>query len=99
VLPNAADDVTLSDGIYLVDKNVDVRSITVESSATLVFKDIDLFVRTRYILVRGALYLGSETCKLQSVINIILYGQCFFFNSYTCMKTHLTASSKYRFHR
>ncbi|XP_048756053.2 protein DDB_G0287365-like isoform X2 [Ostrea edulis] len=74
VLPSAADDVTLSDGVYLLDTNVDVRSITVESTATLVFKDVDLVVRTRYILVNGALYLGSEKCKLQNVIDITLYG-------------------------
>ncbi|XP_062580731.1 protein DDB_G0287365-like [Saccostrea cucullata] len=73
-LPEATTDVTLDDGVYLLDTSVDVRSVTVAKDATLVFKDVDLTVKTRYILVRGALYLGSETCKLKSTIDITLYG-------------------------
>ncbi|XP_061169000.1 protein DDB_G0287365-like [Saccostrea echinata] len=73
-LPEATTDVTLDDGFYLLDTSIDVRSVTVGKDATLVFKDVDLTVKTRYILVRGALYLGSETCKLKSIIAITLYG-------------------------
>ncbi|XP_061186068.1 inactive cell surface hyaluronidase CEMIP2-like [Saccostrea echinata] len=73
-VPVATDDVTLDDGIYLLDTSVNVRSITVGKDATLVFKDADLTVMTRYILVRGALYIGSETCELKSNVEITLYG-------------------------
>lgn len=72
--PDSTVDVTLNDGIYLVDTDVDVKSITVNTNAILVFNDADLSVRTRYILVRGELYLGSENCKLTSNIDITLYG-------------------------
>lgn len=73
--PDSTVDVTLDSGIYLVDTDVDVKSITVNSNAILVFNDADLSVRTRYILVRGELYLGSEKCKLTSNIDITLYGK------------------------
>ena len=73
--PDATTDVTLDGGIYLLDTSIDVRSITIHANAILVFNDDDLTVRTRYILVNGALYLGSENCKLTKNIEITLYGE------------------------
>lgn len=85
--PDSTVDVTLDSGIYLVDTDVDVKSITVNSNAILVFNDADLSVRTRYILVRGELYLGSEKCKLTSNIDITLYGKFDFKSSKYIMKS------------
>lgn len=85
--PDSTVDVTLDSGTYLVDTDVDVKSITVNSNAILVFNDADLSVRTRYILVRGELYLGSEKCKLTSNIDITLYGKFDFKSSKYIMES------------
>ncbi|KAK3101827.1 hypothetical protein FSP39_006632 [Pinctada imbricata] len=54
--------------------DLDIKSITIEKGASLVFDDIEATVRVNYILVKGSLILGSESCPLTAHIEIILKG-------------------------
>lgn len=65
----------LNDGIYLVDIDVDVKSIIVNMNVIFVFNDVDFLVCMCYILVCGEFYLGLENCKFISNIDIIFYGE------------------------
>ena len=69
VLLKAADISSLSSSFYL-------NRITVQSGASLIFDDayMKLHVREIVVAVAGSFLMGSETCRLNSKIEVIFYG-------------------------
>ena len=59
-----------------IPSTVVLNRITVQPGASLIFDDatITLNVREIYVLAGGSLWIGSETCRMTSFINIILHG-------------------------
>jgi len=75
----SSQDVVLGENkMYLLNKTVNLTTITIQDGATLVIADTgsEITIRTKYILVddQGSLIIGSEACPYQSKLNIVLYG-------------------------
>jgi hypothetical protein len=72
-------DVILTDGKnYILKSNATVNTITITNGASLTVADdgTAITLRTKYILIEnnGALRIGSESCRHQSPLEIVLYG-------------------------
>ncbi len=48
--------------------------ITIPAGSELVFEDFDIELHAREIRVNGALYIGSDTCRLYSHIRLVFHG-------------------------
>ncbi|XP_060081443.1 protein DDB_G0287365-like [Ylistrum balloti] len=74
-VPVAGDEVIVNGNVLLDMSPPELRSLTVESGAVLVWSpNGDYHVITKYIHVKGALHVGSETCPFEANARITLTG-------------------------
>ena len=61
----------------LLDTDLDVTTLTISGNGKLVFKQQDLVIKTKGILIKdnGKLIIGSETCRFTNKVDILLEGE------------------------
>ncbi|XP_033758561.1 cell surface hyaluronidase-like [Pecten maximus] len=74
-VPSLGDDVYVSGDVLLDVSPPELRSVNVEAGATLVWSpNGDYHVTTKFIHVKGAFHIGSETCPFEANARITLTG-------------------------
>ena len=67
--------VEISDDVLLDESPPDLTSVTVSAGGSLVFSPAgDFTLTTRYLMLYGALHIGSEDCRFTTKAKIVLTG-------------------------
>ncbi|XP_076436577.1 cell surface hyaluronidase-like [Babylonia areolata] len=71
--PTEGDTVVITDDVLLDESPPELRSVEIQESGSLVFSpDGDFTLVVGYMLVYGALHIGSEDCRFQARARIVL---------------------------